>query len=132
MTEEIRFLNDGGIILKNEEGIFYHKSNAESLPLTVDREEGERLFEAGNEIYVFQVCECDAVAASSLKEALAWYKDLTGLEDDELYEYDGVELIEHAHKVNKAEEDKGLITVREILEKHWKGEPFIAVTTGGY
>lgn len=82
-------------------------------------------------VYVFQVCECDAVAAFSLEEALSWYKNLTGLEVGELYEYDDIELIKHNHKVNKAEGDSGLITVREILEKHWKGEPFIAVTTGG-
>lgn len=132
MTEQIRFLDDGGIILKSGEGIYHHKASADSLPLTLDREEGERLFEEGNEIYVFQICECDAVAAVSLEEAFAWYKNLTGLEDGELYEYDDVELLEHNHKVNKAEEDKGLITVREILENHWKGESFIAVTTGGY
>lgn len=83
-------------------------------------------------VYVFQLCECDAVAAYTLEAALSWYKNLTDLTEEELYEYDSIELLEHDYKVNRAEGDVGLITVLEILEKHWKGEPFIAVTTGGY
>lgn len=83
-------------------------------------------------VYVYRLCDCDAVAAHSLEDAIEWYKNLTGLTDDELYDYEDMELIEHSHKVNASEDEEGLISVREILEKHWKGEPFIAVTTGGY
>ena len=83
-------------------------------------------------VYVFRLCDCDAVAARSLEEAIEWYKNLTGLTDDELYDYEDMELVEHCHKVKAIEGGEALISVREILEKYWKGEPFIAVTTGGY
>lgn len=81
---------------------------------------------------VFQLCECDAVVAKTLEEAVEWYKGLTGLKDGDLYEYDEIETIPLDYKVQKSETDNELITVREILQEHWNGVPFIAVTTGGY
>lgn len=84
------------------------------------------------DVEVFWLCECDEVAAYSLDEAIAWYKKLTGLSDDDLYDYEEMEVISPDYKVQKSEEDTQLISVKEIVEKHWDGTPFIAVTTGGY
>lgn len=78
------------------------------------------------DIQVFQVCECDSVAAYSVEEAVDWYKEFTGLEDDELYELDEIETVSFDKEVwdYDAEEDKK-ITVREIVNTYWKGIPFI-------
>lgn len=81
------------------------------------------------DVQVFQVCESDAVAAYSLDEAKAWYKELTGLSDDELHSDDDVEILSPDYKVRIGEELPGLISVKEIVETHWAGKPFIAVTT---
>lgn len=84
------------------------------------------------DVHVFQICECDAVAAFSQEEARDWYKELTGLTDDDLYSYDEVEIVSNDYKVRKSEDDPELISVQEIIETYWDGNPFIAITTGGY
>lgn len=83
-------------------------------------------------VCVFRVNEVDTVAAYSLDEALAWYKDYTGLSDDDLASYDEIETIEHSHLVYEGEEKENMVSVLSILEELWKGTPFIAVSTGGY
>lgn len=81
------------------------------------------------DVHVFQICESDAVAAYSQDEAREWYKQVTGLSDDDLYPYDEVEIVSPGYTVRKGEDEPGLITVREIVETYWNGEPFIAITT---
>lgn len=81
-----------------------------------------------NDVLVFQLCECDAVAAYSQDEAREWYKNLTGLSDDELYSYDDVEIVSPTLKVRKGEDEPELISVQEIIDIYWNGEPFIAIT----
>lgn len=81
------------------------------------------------DVRVFQLCESDAVAAYTQDEAREWYKQLTGLSDDDLYPYDDVEIVSPDYKVRKGEDEPGLITVREIVETYWNGEPFITITT---
>ncbi|UYG93204.1 hypothetical protein [Cytobacillus firmus] len=92
--------------------------------LTVVEEKGLK------DVHVFQVCECDAVAGYSLDEAIEWYKNLTGLEDDELYFYEDVETIPFDYKVRKSEDEPDvLISVGEIVETYWEGKPFIVFST---
>lgn len=81
------------------------------------------------DVCVFQLCESDAVAAYSLEEAKTWYKELTGLSDDELYSDEDVEIVSLDYKVRKGEEVPDLISVREIVETYWNGEPFIAISS---
>lgn len=81
------------------------------------------------DVHVFQICECDAVAAYSLEEAINWYKEITSLSDSDLYEHEDIEIISLDYKVRNSEEDDELISVREIIENHWNGEPFIVCST---
>jgi hypothetical protein len=81
------------------------------------------------DVHVFRLCECDAVAAYSLDEALAWYKETTGLTDDELYSYDDIELVSPSLQVYEDENKDAMTTVQEIVNKYWNGKPFIALTT---
>lgn len=81
------------------------------------------------DVYVYQICECDAVAAYSLKEAKSYYRELTGLEEYELYTDDEVEIISPESKVRNSEEDDELISIQELLEKYWEGKPFIVCST---
>lgn len=83
------------------------------------------------DVQVFRLCECDAVAAYSLDEAIAWYKELTGLTDWELYAEEDMEVVSPDLMIKKSEDDTSLISVKEIVEKYWDGTPFIAITTGG-
>lgn len=84
----------------------------------------------GDKIRVYQVCECDSVAAETLEEARTWYKEITGFDDDELYDPEEVEIVSPSYKVRKSEEDSELISVKEIVEEHWLGEPMIVTTMG--
>ncbi|CAM4111944.1 hypothetical protein [Mesobacillus thioparans] len=97
----------------------------------------ESIFEKQKEkelkdVHVFQLCECDAVAAYTQEEARSWYKELTGLSDEDLYKYEDVEIVSPDYKVRKGEEESELITVGEIVRTYWEGKPFIAISTGGY
>lgn len=77
-------------------------------------------------VYVFQICEGDAVAARTQDDARKFYKELTGFTDEELYNYEDVEMVSLEHKVQRGEGTEELITVREIIKEYWKGRPFIA------
>lgn len=81
------------------------------------------------DVHVFQICECDAVAAYTLEEAMEWYKKETGVSDEELYSYDEIEIISPDCKVCNAENKDEMISVQEIINIHWNGEPFIALST---
>jgi hypothetical protein len=80
------------------------------------------------DVLVFQICEGDSVAAFSQDEAREWYKELTGLSDDELYDYEDVELVPFDKEVWDGEEKTRKITVKEIVDTYWNGEPFIVTT----
>ncbi|HAM79582.1 hypothetical protein [Ornithinibacillus bavariensis] len=82
----------------------------------------------GKEIRVFQICESDAVAAEREEDAVKWYQKLTGLEDDELYAPEDIEIVDPEKEVLNGEDTKETIKVREIVKEYWTGEPFIAVT----
>lgn len=84
----------------------------------------------GKKVRVWQVCECDSVAAETLEEARTWYKEITGFDDDELYDPEEVEIVSPRYKVRKSEEDSELISVKEIVEEYWLGEPMIVTTMG--
>jgi|GEM_PF-5281165 hypothetical protein len=80
------------------------------------------------QVFVYRLCECDSVAARSLEEALQWYKDTTGVPDDELYSNDDIEVLPFDYEVYD-EDRKGLMSIRQIIDKYWAGEPFIACST---
>ncbi|AHC22692.1 hypothetical protein [Paenibacillus polymyxa] len=82
------------------------------------------------DVRVYQICECDAVAAYSLEEAKEWYKSLTGLEDSDLYPDDEVEIVSMSYRVYEDEGMDEMITVQEIVNSRWQGEPLLAFTSG--
>ena len=82
------------------------------------------------EVNVYRLCECDSVAAHTLEEARNWYKETTGLSDDELYTDEEVEVLPPSYMVHN--DEKGgpdMISIGEIVQEYWKGEPFIACST---
>lgn len=82
------------------------------------------------DVRVFRICDCDAVAAYTLEEAYEWYKDHTGLSEDELFALDEITEVSLDEKIqDSATDSHQLITVREVLDRYWEGQPFIAVTT---
>jgi hypothetical protein len=80
------------------------------------------------DVMVFRVCECDAVAAYSQEEATTWYKKLTGLDDDELYDYDEVEVMPLDAEYWYDEKRTHKRTLTSMIEERWEGQPFIALT----
>ena len=83
----------------------------------------------GKEIRVYQVCSEESVAAETDEDALEWYKNEFGFDDDELYDLEFVEKVNLDEVVLEGEGTEKTITVREIVEEYWKGEPFVALTT---
>lgn len=81
----------------------------------------------GKEIRVYQLTEDDAVAAEWDTDAVEWYKNLTGLEDDEINSPEDVELVDLDKVILKGEGTDETTTVREVVKEYWTGEPFIAV-----
>lgn len=82
------------------------------------------------DVLVFQLCECDAVAAYSQEEARAWYKETTGLTDADLYSVEEVKTVPLNHRVYESEDSMNMVTVQGLLDIHWNGKPFIAFTSG--
>lgn len=86
------------------------------------------LWEEQENIQVYQLCECDAVAAKTLDQAIEWYMNETGLTKDDLYPLDEIELVPMDRKV--MDDGEGvMISVQEIVNRYWKGKPFRAITT---
>ncbi|WP_138755786.1 hypothetical protein [Paenibacillus sinopodophylli] len=81
-----------------------------------------------DKVFVYRLCKCDSVAARSLEEALQWYKDTTGVPDDELYSSEEIEVLSFDYEVYD-EDRKGLMSIQQIIDQHWSGEPFIACST---
>ncbi|MCY7484413.1 hypothetical protein [Paenibacillus alvei] len=81
------------------------------------------------DVHVYQLCECDAVAAYSLEEAKAWYLELTGISDGVLYPDWEIEIVPQDVKVYESEDSSKRITLREIIETYFNGEPFIVFST---
>ncbi|EJW19922.1 hypothetical protein M5X17_00365 [Paenibacillus alvei] len=81
------------------------------------------------DVHVYQLCECDAVAAYSLEEAKAWYLELTGISDGGLYPDWEIEIVPQDVKVYESEDSSKRITLREIIETYFNGEPFIVFST---
>lgn len=81
------------------------------------------------DVRVFRLCECDSVAAYSLQEAISWYKENTGLADDELYSIDEMEVVPMELEVYDSESGDDRVSVQEIINRYWNGTPFIALST---
>jgi len=105
---------------------------------------------------VFQICDCDWVAARSKEEAIEWYLKKTGLDKEEIYEepeecsldntmYDYYEGDDYDFIYQKCKANGGTIeyngrkfiaydglqvltTFREVLEKKHPKSPFIIAT----
>lgn len=80
------------------------------------------------EVQVFQMNECDAVAAKSEEQAKEFYLKVTGLPEDEAFSEE-VTVIPMDKKVWNDETMESKITLDSIVGEMWKGEPFIATTT---
>lgn len=83
----------------------------------------------GKTVRVFQVCESEAVAAETLEEAYEFYKDTTGLDEDDLYPIEQIETVNLNTEIYKEEGSKEKMKVRDMLIEEWKGLPFIAITS---
>ena len=81
------------------------------------------------DIKVFQVNECDTVAAYSLSEAKEAYKRITGMDDEEaFYDFEAEER-SLDERIWDDEDRKSKSSMREIINQHWNGEPFIVCST---
>jgi hypothetical protein len=80
------------------------------------------------DVQVFRICECDAVAAYSIEEAKNYYKELTGGDESSLYFDEDVEIIPLETKIWNDEEMTNKKTLQEILEECWEGKPQIAIS----
>jgi hypothetical protein len=79
-------------------------------------------------VKVFRVCESDAIAAYSLEEAKNFYKEQTGVKDEELYADHEVEVIPLETKFWNDEKMTHKRTLGEMVEEHWDGEPQFAIS----
>jgi hypothetical protein len=80
------------------------------------------------DVQVFQMNEYDAVAAKSEEQAREFYLQFTGLSEDEAFPEE-ITVVPMNKKVWNDETMENKITLDRIIEKMWKGKPFIATTT---
>ncbi|BAQ11466.1 hypothetical protein OXB_2996 [Bacillus sp. OxB-1] len=80
-------------------------------------------------VKVFQLNEYDAVAAESLEQAKNYYRKETGLSDDDaFYDYEPTELpLDFEAWTDETRTSKE--TLRSVVKEHWKGKPFIALSS---
>ncbi|MCK0471413.1 hypothetical protein [Halalkalibacter sp. APA_J-10(15)] len=79
------------------------------------------------DVRVFRVCECNAVAAYSLDEAIEFYKEDTGVADDELYAYKNIEVIGLENEFYEDEERSVKKKLKDMVSENWDGHPFIVL-----
>jgi hypothetical protein len=77
------------------------------------------------DVKVYEICDSDAVAATSVKEAVAWYTDHTGIGLEELHKEKDIREVDRDYKVWDDETMTRKISVEQILNDYWSGEPFI-------
>lgn len=90
---------------------------------------GFQVIQETKDVKVFEVNECEAVAAHTLEEAKAWY-----LQEYEMDELDAF----YDHKAQEISKDKLVwydeertrkVSVGEIVDLHWNGKPFLVYST---
>lgn len=47
--EQRKFLVNGEMIIKTEEGVFFHAGQEDFIPILIDEDEGKKLFEQAKE-----------------------------------------------------------------------------------
>lgn len=47
--EQRKFFDNGEMIIKTEEGVFFHAHSENSIPILIDKEDGEKLFKLADE-----------------------------------------------------------------------------------
>ncbi len=47
--EQRKFLENGEMVIKTEEGVFFHAGQEDFIPMSISEEEGEKLFEQAKE-----------------------------------------------------------------------------------
>jgi hypothetical protein len=98
--------------------------NEKSLPMAGMHQVTELL-----KVKVFQLNECDAVAAFFLEEAKEWYMKETGLDAKEaFYDYKAEE-VPLDQLIWEDETMKNKISIHQVVEEYWNGQPFIAVSS---
>lgn len=80
------------------------------------------------DVMVFRLCDSDAVASYTLEEAITFYKELTGLSDDELYTDDEVEIISLEDEIWDDEDRTLKKKLKDVINEQWNGKPFIAAS----
>lgn len=80
-----------------------------------------------NGVSVYQVCEDEAVAAKTASEAKQWYKNLTGLNEKDIFGDRDIRRIDlnGVYYVDMDNTKKRLL--KDVIEEEWQGEPFIAL-----
>ena len=82
-------------------------------------------------VKVFRLNECDAVAAETVEQAKEWYLEKTGLsEEDAFYGEEPVE-VPLSYEIWEDENRLKKQALKDVITESWKGEPFIAFTTEG-
>ncbi|MBL4951089.1 hypothetical protein JK635_02390 [Neobacillus sp. YIM B02564] len=77
-------------------------------------------------VHVYQMNEYDAVAAESVEQAIEYYSQFEPLDEEDI---ENIEVVPMDYQVWDDEERTKKISIREIIENEWKGEPFIAFST---
>lgn len=80
-------------------------------------------------VKVFQLNECDAVAAETVKEAQKWYMEITGLSEQEAFYGEEPKEVSLTHEIWQDETRKKKEVLKDVLEELWEGKPFIIFST---
>jgi len=78
-------------------------------------------------VRVYRLNEYDAVAAKSEEQAKEFYLKLTGLDEEEAFE--DVSIVPMDYMVWTDDTRTSKISIKDLIENEWEGEPFIAFST---
>ena len=81
----------------------------------------------GKNIFVYRLCDMDAVAAQSLNEAVEFYKEETGLKNEDLYDFNDIEEMDMNSKFYYDESKENKVKLIEIV-KEQKAFPCVVLT----
>ena len=126
--EQKRILSTGEVVIKTDEGIYFHAQSEIATPILIDKEEGERLFNQTKEMRVFRMNECDWVCAESEEQAKSFYLKTVGFDEEEIEE-DFIGEVSLQDTVSEQDGEFVNISFEQLIERYEITEPCIIAST---
>lgn len=83
--EQRRVFSNGEVVIKTDEGVFFHAHSESALPISIDKEDGEKLFKQADEEETTK--QIDGVVKKLVQLRRAISRHATEIDEDDIGEF---------------------------------------------